>query len=403
MEAMYHLFKLPLVLLVLFIISILVIIFIPKRFFNKKKWGWPIILALLIAFGLSVWQSLKPKEYEKTYLKEDIVHKETVKNVANNIGFYVGAGGLGNEDEQRVYAKKYFNSITPGNDLKYGRLIKDDLKTYDFSDADALVNFAIENDLRVRGHVLVWGRAADFFKSPNLRVLLKDVPTAKMPDTLNNLIKSHITKILNRYKGKITEWDCVNEPLNVFDGGFDNNIFYEFLGKDYIANAFRWAHEVDPDVQLYLNEQFDEYDSEKAHSFLELVKELLADGVPIHGIGIQAHAMFKIPDLKHYKTFVKKIEAIGLKFEITELDVRLRLFDGYDDPYKAQGDFYKEFSKISIQSPFCKGITVWGISDKDSWFEGMPYFAKPNDPLLFDKDMHPKPAYFGVLEALKEL
>jgi len=401
MESLLYLFKTQIILLLVLIISLLAWIFIPSKVFNKKYWGWRIILLEIIVLVLSVWYAFQPKEYEKKYLKNEIVQIETLKDLATKNNFYVGAGGITNKEEQKVYAKKYFNSITPGNELKYGRLVKDDLKTYDFSDADALVSFAVENDLRIRGHVLVWGRAVDFFKRPNLRVLLKDVPVEKMPDTLNTLIKSHITKILNRYKGKITEWDCVNEPLNVFDGGFDNNIFYEYLGKDYIANSFRWAQEVDPNVQLYLNEQFDEYDSEKANSFINLVKELLADGVPIHGVGIQAHSMFKLPDLSKLKPFIKKIETLGLKFEITELDVRLRLFDGHADPYQAQGDFYRDLTKICLESPAFNGLTVWGISDKDSWFDGMPYFTKPNEPLIFDKEMNPKPAYFGIIEALK--
>lgn len=182
-------------------------------------------------------------------------------------------------------------------------MIKEDLKTYDFVEADQIVDFAVENNLRVRGHVLVWGRAADFFKSPDLRTFLKDVPNDDMADTLRVLIKSHITTVLNRYRGKIQQWDCVNEPLNVFDGGFVNNIYYEYLEEEYISDAFLWAHEVDPDIELFLNEQFDEYDSEKAIAFMDLVKNLIAKNIPIHGVGIQTHAMFTIPEIGAFREF----------------------------------------------------------------------------------------------------
>ena len=400
MEGLYYLYQTQCMLFAILLISFLVWLLIPKKIINNKKWGWRIIGLQVLVLGISIWGALKPKEYEKTYLQNKGVQTDTLKNVANKKNIYIGAA-IPYDETLKVVANDHFNSITIENELKYGNLIANDLQTYDFSKADSIVAFAVENNLRVRGHVLVWGRAADFFKKPNLRELLKEVSKEKMPDTLNTLIKSHITKTFNRYRGKIQQWDCVNEPLNVFDGGFDNNIFYEYLGKEYIANSFRWAHAVDPTVALYLNEQFDEYDSEKAMAFIKLVEELVADGVPIHGVGIQAHSMFKLPDLTQLKPFIKKIEALGIKFEITELDVRLRLFDGHDNPYQAQGDFYRDFSKICLESPAFNGLTVWGISDKNSWFDGMPFFAKPNEPLLFDKEMNPKPGYFGIIAALK--
>jgi endo-1,4-beta-xylanase len=299
-------------------------------------------------------------------------------------------------------AAKHFNSITPENDLKWGRLVsKDDVTAYDFSTADSIVDFAIKNGMRVRGHVLVWGRAIDFFHAPDLTELLKDLNEDQIQDTLNFLIHNNIKEVLTHFRGRIHTWDCVNEPLEVFNGKLDNNTLYKYLGKGYIANSFRWAHEVDPTVSLFLNEQFNTYDSEKAMAFLELCRELVEDDVPIHGVAIQAHAMFTIPELGAFTKFLSEIASMGLKIEIAEMDARLRLFANEEDPYQAQGDFYREFTRICLDNPAVQGITVWGINDP-GWYNNLGVFNwhRPNDPLLFDSKLNPKPSYFGMLEAL---
>lgn len=402
MEALVYLFPTQLALLFGVIATLAVVLLIPSRILKKKKWGWGVLAVGIIALGISFWYHTQEKIYPQTYLIEPPDSFQGLVDVAKERDFYIGAA-MSNQLYSKENAKKYFNSVTPENALKWGKLIGKDLRSYDFSKADSMVDFAFQNNLRIRGHVLVWGRAADFFKSPDLRALLKDVPNEYMPDTLESLIKTNISTVLNRYKGKISQWDVVNEPLNVFDGDFDHNIYYEYLGKEYIANSFQWAHETDPNIQLFLNEQFDHYESEKALSFLRLVGELVEDQVPIHGVGIQAHAMFTVPEIEPFREFIQKITDLGLKVELTELDARLRLFDSYDDPYEAQGDYFKEISTACLENPGCTGITVWGISDKADWYDNMSVFQmhKPNKSTLFDIEMNAKPAYYGLLDALK--
>jgi endo-1,4-beta-xylanase len=156
-------------------------------------------------------------------------------------------------------------------------------------------------------------------------------------------------------------------------------------------------------VTLFLNEQFNTYDSEKAESFLDLCRELVDDEVPIHGVAIQAHAMFSIPELEAFREFLEQLRKMGLKIEIAEMDARLRLFAREKDPYQAQGDFFREFTRICLENPAVEGITVWGITDP-GWYNGLGVFSwhRPNDPLLFDPRLNPKPSYFGMLEALME-
>jgi endo-1,4-beta-xylanase len=345
----------------------------------------------------------KPMEIERSYLDKKSHPELSLGSAASNKGFYVGTA-VRNDSLLHQVVAEHFNSITPENDLKWGRLVsKNRVTEYDFSTADSIVDYAISQGLRVRGHVLVWGRAIDFFRSPDLREVLQGLNNDQRSDTLNFLIKNHIQEVLTHFSGRIKNWDCVNEPLGVFNGKMDNNTLYEYLGKEYIANSFRWAHEIDPSVTLFLNEQFNTYDSEKAMAFLELCHELVEDYVPIHGVAIQAHAMFTIPEMDAFREFLGEIASMGLKIEIAEMDARLRLFANEKDPYKAQGDFYREFASICLANPAVEGITVWGIHDP-GWYNSLGVFNwhKPNNSLLFDNQLIPKPSYFGMLEALTQ-
>jgi endo-1,4-beta-xylanase len=404
MEALFYIFNPIVTIIIVFLISLVVVAIFPKKIWSGKKWGWRLLMLELFVLIFISWVHTRPKEYTKNYLKTGNVSSLSALVKPGNPDVYIGTAFTNTTISQKI-VKRYFNSITPDNPLKWGRTVNNEnIYDYDYSKADAMVDYALENNLRIRGHVLVWGRAVDFFKNPDLRKILNNVPESGMPDTLQYMIKNYITTTLNRYRGKIMNWDCLNEPLNVFDGGFDNNIYYEYLGEDYIAQSFKWAHEVDPNVELYLNEQFNQYDSDKAISFLMLLRKLVDNKVPIHGVGIQAHAMFVIPEIDPLKKFLKEISDMGLKIEITELDARLRLFDGYQDPYQAQGEFYEAFVTACLENPAVQGITFWGAADNEDWYDSMPIFQlhQPNESLLFDKELHPKPAYFGVLNAIKK-
>jgi endo-1,4-beta-xylanase len=403
MKALTYIYLLQLILGGIFFLSLLTLLIFNKKLGGKRLLVWGLfgieILLILLVFKIKA----RPLEIEATYLDQPKSLNTSLAIEATKRDFYVGTS-TGNDSLFRHMAIKHFNSITPENDTKWGRVVsKNDPTAYNFDTADSIVDFAIENGLRVRGHVLVWGRALDFFKSPDLSAILEDLSEEEIRDTLQFLINNNIKTMLNHFRGRIFTWDCVNEPLNVFNGGLDENTLYKYLGREYIANSFRRAHEVDPTVTLFLNEQFNTYDSDKALAFLELCRELIEDDVPIHGVAIQAHAMFTIPELEAFRAFLEEIQGLGLKIEIAEMDVRLRLFANQEDPYKAQGDFYKAFTKICLDIPAVKGITVWGINDP-GWYNNLGVFNwhRPNDPLLFDRMLNPKPSYFGMLEALME-
>jgi endo-1,4-beta-xylanase len=259
--------------------------------------------------------------------------------------------------------------------------------------------------MRVRGHTLVWGKLSDRFKSPDLTTYLEDYPSEERGKVLQVIVDNHITTVLNHFKGRIHTWDVVNEPMSMLrDGDLEDNVYLKYLGEDYIAGSFVLAHAVDPDMKLFLNENFLSYTGRTAEAFIELLKKLKDNNVPVHGVGIQAHVTSKadtsIADLKY---FIDRITDLGFEVEITELDARLRLFMGADDPFEAQGSYYARLLKTCMSNPSCKGLTFWGFSDSNCWQDEMPVlFPKPNDPYLFDREINPKPAYYGIYRILKD-
>jgi endo-1,4-beta-xylanase len=208
---------------------------------------------------------------------------------------------------------------------------------------------------------------------------------------------------MKRYKGKIATWDVVNEPLagqELFP-----SIFSNVMGEKYIDYAFQIAHETDPDCELFLNEAIGDYNGEKGKAFLKLLKRLVDRGVPIHGVGLQTHHISRIHNVEDLKIYMRKIGEMGLKVEVTELDIRLLHFKKFKDPYHAQGDQYYDIVKACIEEPACQGVTFWGITDGKNWMDETPPYKwkTPNAPYLLDEDLNKKPAFYGVWKALNEI
>ena len=137
---------------------------------------------------------------------------------------------------------------------------------------------------------------------------------------------------------------------------------------------------------------------------MALLKGLVNRGVPIDGVGLQSHHINRVHDIDALKRYIRSIGQLGLKVEITELDVRLRLFGKEKDPYQAQGDQFRKIVEVCLDDPACDGVTLWGLTDGANWMDSVPPFKwkSPNAPNVFDEYMRKKPAYFGIKEALKQ-
>ena len=339
----------------------------------------------------------------------------SLKQVAAETGIFAGTA-LSNEmtaaEKADVIAN--FNAVTSENAFKWSEMSKT-AETTDFATTDRLVAWARWKKLRLRAHTLLWHRIQN---APWLKAELAAAPDPAA--RLRELIAERVTKVVGRYRGKIEVWDVINEPLAIFGAGYDTedtavtpkNIFYTTLGEGYIADAFRLARKADPKAKLFLNEIL--WDSRigdpKSDALLALVARLKRARVPIDGVGIQAHAMLGTSSpwfpstTASLKRYIDALGKLGVKVEITELDVRLPLLAGQPNPLAAQAAVYRRVACACAQARACTGLTVWGVRDSDSWLDSysLTSATAPNRPLLLDGDGKRKLAYQAVAAGLLE-
>jgi endo-1,4-beta-xylanase len=326
----------------------------------------------------------------------------TLAETADQAGVWIGAA-VASPDRQseRATVPTHFSSVTTENALKWGALAPR-LGEYDFSQADALVDFAAQAGVRMRGHTLLWGRLQ---LPADLESTVANAPDP--PATLRALIDAHFRTVVPRYRGKVAVWDVVNEPFDVNSANLAPNVFSRTLGEVYIDEAFHLARELDPDAHLVLNEFFFFYSQGKARGFVDLVRRLLERGVPLDGVGIQGHfdgfLGIPPPSREEFEGFIHDLADLGVSVEITELDVSVFLFRGDPDPWARQAELYGELVAACMAVSACQAVTTWGIDDSNTWLDSFPPFDQvaPHEPLLFDTDLVPKPAYFAVRDAIR--
>jgi endo-1,4-beta-xylanase len=220
-------------------------------------------------------------------------------------------------------------------------------------------------------------------------------------------LKDHITQVVTRYKGKVYAWDVVNEAVDDDDAKFYRETdWYKICGEEYIAKAFQWAHEADPEAKLFYNDYNTEFEG-KRDKVYRLVKQLIDAGVPIHGIGLQGHWNIVNPAEKDLRDAIEKYSSLGLKIQITELDVSVyssgetNPADNVFTPEREQKqiDKYKMIFRVFREyKNVISGVTFWNVSDKSSWLDNFPVKGRKNYPLLFDQNLKPKKAYWEVVK-----
>jgi endo-1,4-beta-xylanase len=315
-------------------------------------------------------------------------------------------------------AARHFNSVTPENVMKW-ELIHPEPGRYDFDAADRLVQFGEENDMFVVGHTLVWHSQTPgwVFEDGNGNPATREQLLERMRD--------HIHTVVGRYRGRIHGWDVVNEALNE-DGSLRQSPWLQIIGEDYLEHAFRFAHEADPQVELYYNDYSLE-NAPKRSGAVRLVRTLQQAGVPIHGIGTQLHGRIEWPSIAQTDSTIAAFAATGLKVMVTELDIdvlpaawhirtadvnlRAELRDSLN-PYveglpneveQAQAQRYEElFQLFQRHRDAISRVTFWGVRDSDSWLNSWPVRGRTNYPLLFDREGEPKAAFEAVIEVGRE-
>jgi endo-1,4-beta-xylanase len=336
--------------------------------------------------------------------------KETLQSVSSfPVGVAVGEGLLWENRAYRNVVLQEYNSLTPENAGKI-EVLHPEEKRFDFSGLDTIVAFAQRHGKRVHATTLIWHETSDLTW---LQEFSGD------PVAWENLFRNHIQTVAGHYKGKVASWDVVNEPfhdngsLRKEEGARGDNpgsLWARHLGNDYIARAFQYAHEADPGAMLFLNDfdlQYAKYQA-KIDSVVKLAMDFKRRGIPIHGLGMQMHTGISASN-EEIASGLRALASTGLMVHVSEVSLLVsdwkrdtsliltpELAKKQSEKYEALVRVYKE----SVPAAQRYGITIWGVSDVDSWI--MPMFNLRDWPLPFDSLYRKKPAYFGFLKGLKQ-
>jgi len=404
------------------------------------SWGMTCLLAAMLSSSVAAPNPSAPATLKDAYQNSFRVGVAINRTIALNAA--VPADNVNRTAEQVdkdvALVKAQFNQISPENDLKWA-LIHPQAGTegYDFGPADAYVDFGVRNHMFIVGHTLVWhgqtprwvfqgtnvssaagtnefagrrpgrgfGRAPGGFGGFNL-----NGPHASRDELLQRM-HDHISTVVGRYKGKIKVWDVVNEALA--DGGTNLlrvSPWERIIGPDFIAKAFEYAHEADPDAILRYNDYSLE-NSAKRRKLIALIKSLQAQHVPVMAIGSQTHVSVSSPSFAEEDKTLTELETLGLPIHITELDVNSAQAgqhtssgDTAANAATTQGGLVSDadqklatayaglFRAFKKHDKYVKVVTLWGVNDGVSW-------RADGRPLLFDTDDQPKPAFDAVIRA----
>jgi endo-1,4-beta-xylanase len=298
---------------------------------------------------------------------------------------------------------KHFNSITAEYQMKMRSILpfsqhpSDDI--FCFENADKIVDFALKNDRIVRGHTLIWHKSTPgwFFRKPGGNLLSRDELLGRM--------RTYIRTIVTHFKGKVHSWDVVNEAVADDTNTYRNNLWYKIIGADYIEKAFVWAHEADPDSLLYYNDYFAVFPP-KREKIYKIIKDLLSKGIPVHGIGIQAHWDLNWPKIDEIKSTIEKFTSLGVAVQFTELDVSIYSFKDFNKKYHDLPENLEYQQAVRYGAIFelfrqhrdvIAGVTLWGIADDHTWLDNYPVKGRKNWPLIFDMQHRPKNSFWEIV------
>lgn len=330
---------------------------------------------------------------------------QSLRQEADNAGVLVGTAVrptllLSEPAYARTLARE-FNMVEAEDAMKW-RTLRPEPTQFDYRQGDEIVRFARAQQMKVRGHCLVWDH-------DNPEWLARGQFTSRQ---LARLLHRHIRSVMKHYAGQVFAWDVINEALNE-NGNVRDSIWYNqpgigLSGKPtaYIEQVFRWAHQADRNALLFYNEAEGEGLNRKSDAIFAMVKDFKRRGVPIDGVGLQLH----VPTLDMDETKfaadlsanIARLTAAGLQVHITELDVSLTLDSNgrvREDDLNRQADIYRRVVRACLNNPGCTAIQTWGFTDKYSWIGSHSHGAR-GQALLFDRAYLPKSAYRGILEEL---
>ncbi len=316
--------------------------------------------------------------------------KDTMRSLATKKGLETGVavavGDLSKDTHKNIILEN--SSIIVAENCMKWQYIHPRENTWNWKDTDRLVEFAEENGISVKFHTLFWHNQNSPFLSERWS-----------RDKALSVMDNHISTVMERYKGRIKEYDVVNEAFED-NGSLRNTIWLKTVGEDYIEHAFTKAHECDPGAKLFLNDYSNETMGQtKADAMFNFVKKLKEKGVPIDGVGFQLHIDTAYGfDAEKIRKNVKRYEEIGVLVSFSEVDVRIPQRN-YENHLAKQQKIYCELLKIAVEEPNVINFITWGFTDSQSW---VPYtFPGKGHALPYDENLQPKPLYAEMLKVLK--
>jgi endo-1,4-beta-xylanase len=309
------------------------------------------------------------------------------------VGVAIDFQKLLNEERYRNLIISQFNSITPEQSMK-ASVIHPQKEIYDFSETDFLIKFCKKYNKRLHGHTLVW-----YKNNPRWMERFKGNKVE-----WEQMLKEHIQTVIGHCKDGIKSWDVLNEAFNP-DGSLRENIWLKNIGESYIEKSFRYAEEADPEALFFYNDFDLESRPAKLNAVLKFFSDLRSKGVKIDGIGMQMHISISSPYASEINMAAMQVEERGFMVHYSEFDITVvkgsSLTFGEKNQLRRQAARIKEIvaGYRHLRSKTSFGITMWGLTDADSWLTEKNGHDRP---LLFDSRCRAKPAYCGFLEGLSE-
>ncbi|MDF2515057.1 MAG: 1,4-beta-xylanase [Sphingobacterium sp.] len=303
--------------------------------------------------------------------------------------------------------KQQFNSIVAENCMK-SMFLQPREGEFFFKDADRFIAFGQQNKMQIIGHTLIWHSQtpAWFFVDKNGKDVSRDILIERM--------RKHIHTVVSRYKGKVSGWDVVNEAI-LDNGEWRKSKFYEIIGPEFIKLAFQFAHEADPNAELYYND-YSTAIPEKRKGIMAMVQQVKAAGGKVSGIGMQEHNALDNPSLAEVEKTILGFSSLGVNVMVTEMDISVlphvrpnmgaevgerHAYRKEANPYEKGlpadkmaelGKRYVDFFRLYLKhQDKISRVTLWGVGDGDSWKNGWPIPGRTDYPLLFDRHYQAKP------------
>ncbi len=328
---------------------------------------------------------------------------ETIRDLAKERGRFIGTilnSEWFNDDIEPEFEeihKTQFNVVVAENEMKFDATEPSENK-FNYTKGDKMVEYAQANGLRVRGHALAWHSQVPGWVNNY----------SGQKEKLLSVLKNHIDSVVGHWKGKVAEWDVVNEAVNdEYDAGWrsSNSVWYEGIGPEFLDSAFVWAHAADPDAELCYNDYSLEWglrEKSKASFVVEQVKRWKENGIPITCVGTQTHIEISHETTpQNVRALAKALAELDVTLNITELDIGFP--KGSADQlgaadYAKQGHLYRQFMDVFLEEPNMGEFVIWGLTDAHSWLDGQ---QGKTQGLLYDKQYKPKPAYDSIMVSLK--